>query len=174
MFRHFAVITLAITFCLAMFADGEKRQAITEQVEQRQAQNEALKAESDALGKKRFASKGMKFNDSRKAKGSFGFDPAVPDDDTGTSGNGPKPSLNLASYDSYDPLEAASLRESEFAAAYDSPNAVPPGLSEEEVRKYILAKKSKKSKKRATDAERQEMLEASRRRSGASDDGDED
>ena len=36
MFRHFAVLTVAVTAVVAFFAQGENRQAVTEQVAQRQ------------------------------------------------------------------------------------------------------------------------------------------
>lgn len=42
--KHFAVLTLVITGGLAMFANGEKRNALAEQVRQRQMQAEAVRA----------------------------------------------------------------------------------------------------------------------------------
>jgi len=52
LFRHFAVITVAITACVAMFADGEGREAIANEVAVRQKQNELLIAEADKVGKR--------------------------------------------------------------------------------------------------------------------------
>lgn len=46
MFRHFAIITVGITLCIAMFADGESRQAIEDEFSERQAQNEMLRADA--------------------------------------------------------------------------------------------------------------------------------
>jgi hypothetical protein len=36
LYKHFAVLTVAITVCVAVFADGENKQAIAEKIEQRQ------------------------------------------------------------------------------------------------------------------------------------------
>lgn len=45
MLRHFAILTVAITGCIAMFADGENRQQVMQKLAERQAQNEALRIE---------------------------------------------------------------------------------------------------------------------------------
>jgi hypothetical protein len=37
LYKHFAVLTVAITACVAMFADGEKREEIAEQIAEHQA-----------------------------------------------------------------------------------------------------------------------------------------
>ena len=42
--KHFAVVTLVLTACIAMFADGESREAIQDQVELRAANNTLLAA----------------------------------------------------------------------------------------------------------------------------------
>ncbi len=47
MLRHFAVLTVAITGCLAMFADGENRQLVEDKLKARQAQNQALRAQAE-------------------------------------------------------------------------------------------------------------------------------
>lgn len=52
MFRHFAIITVAITACVAMFADGEGREAVAAQIKERQQKNELLIAEAEKVGKR--------------------------------------------------------------------------------------------------------------------------
>lgn len=37
LYKHFAVLTVAITACVAIFADGENKQALAEKIEQHQA-----------------------------------------------------------------------------------------------------------------------------------------
>ena len=48
MYRHFAAVTVALTACLAFFADGEKREAVANHIEERERQAE-IEAKSDAL-----------------------------------------------------------------------------------------------------------------------------
>lgn len=52
MFRHFAVITVAITGCVALFADGEGREAIASELAARQQKNQVLIAEAEKVGKR--------------------------------------------------------------------------------------------------------------------------
>jgi hypothetical protein len=52
MFRHFAVITVAITACIALLADGEGKEALAAQVKERQQKNDLLIAEADKVGKR--------------------------------------------------------------------------------------------------------------------------
>lgn len=67
LYRHFAIATVAITACLAVFADGESRQEIEEIVAERQQQNELQAQDVAKHGRKQLA-----FKDKRKSKGSFG------------------------------------------------------------------------------------------------------
>lgn len=50
LFRHFAVLTVAFTACVAMFADGEGREAVANELAARQKQNEMLIAEAAKVG----------------------------------------------------------------------------------------------------------------------------
>jgi hypothetical protein len=50
LFRHFAVITAAISACVAMFADGEGREAVANELAERQRKNELLIAEAAKVG----------------------------------------------------------------------------------------------------------------------------
>ena len=51
--KHFAAITLVLTASIAMFADGESREVITEQVDMRAARNQLLETEAEKLGTKK-------------------------------------------------------------------------------------------------------------------------
>ena len=48
--RHFAIVTVVITSCIAMFADGENRQALADTVHTQQVRNSARLAENEKLG----------------------------------------------------------------------------------------------------------------------------
>lgn len=66
MYRHFAVITVAITICVALFADGETRATVVDEVEKQQTRNELVEHEVNKLGVRRNALGGLKV----KARGS--------------------------------------------------------------------------------------------------------
>ena len=73
MYRHFAIATVLITGCLAMFASGENRQAIQDKIEAHQRRAEAQQAEQEAA-KSNGIGKKKNFTDKRKVKGSFSSD----------------------------------------------------------------------------------------------------
>lgn len=50
LYRHFAIITIAISGVIAMFADGDRRQAIADDIHQRQQQAELKKIDRDKFG----------------------------------------------------------------------------------------------------------------------------
>lgn len=72
MYRHFAIATVLITGCLAMFADGENREAMANTIEAQQRQAAVQQAEQEAEKK---SGKRKNFTDKRKVKGSFSSDP---------------------------------------------------------------------------------------------------
>ncbi len=49
-FRHFAVITILITACIALFADGERRDAIGAELDAQKQKTVMVQAESGSLG----------------------------------------------------------------------------------------------------------------------------
>jgi len=53
LYRHFAIVTLALSFALAMFADGEQRQSIVQEVEAREQQAELARQSAKKFGKPR-------------------------------------------------------------------------------------------------------------------------
>lgn len=71
MFRHFAAATIGITMCLAMFADGEGREAMTTAIAKRQQRNTTLIAEADALGKRHVAAHDLRLR--AEGRGYFQF-----------------------------------------------------------------------------------------------------
>lgn len=58
--RHFAVLTLVITGGLAMFASGENRAYLAEQVHQRQMQTEALRAQREKASQRTVVVDGLR------------------------------------------------------------------------------------------------------------------
>lgn len=54
--KHFAAVTVVLTACIAMFADGESREAIQEQVDMRAARNQLLETEAQKLGTRKLKS----------------------------------------------------------------------------------------------------------------------
>ncbi|MFM5929539.1 MAG: hypothetical protein ACKOPQ_01375 [Novosphingobium sp.] len=54
MIRHFAVVTVIITACIALFADGERRQAMADEVDQQRQQAELRQAEAAQSGPKQY------------------------------------------------------------------------------------------------------------------------
>lgn len=89
-FRHFAVITVAVTACIAMFADGENREALAGPIEQRIARNHQLQAEADKLGKRRLGATELRLRE--EGTSYLPFAENVPTGDQiqgGPSGGGP-------------------------------------------------------------------------------------
>ncbi len=78
MYRHFAIATVMITGCLAMFASGENREALEAQLAENQQQNAARQAEQEKAEQGAIGKKGN-FKDKRKTKGSFTPDYALRD-----------------------------------------------------------------------------------------------
>lgn len=71
MYRHFAVITIAVTGCIALFADGDKREMVKDEIAKREMRNEMLEAEAQKIGARRMAMSGMAV----KARPGEGFAP---------------------------------------------------------------------------------------------------
>jgi hypothetical protein len=75
--KHFAAATLALTTCIAIFADGRTTEAVAETVKK----NELKKTEVDAAGARKQVFKGMKV----KTGGGMSFDDPGPVGDGGDS-----------------------------------------------------------------------------------------
>jgi len=74
MLKHFAAATLAITICIALFADGSTTEAVADTIEQ----NQLKQTEADLLGARRLARPTLKISDGSRP---MVEDPAP--DDTG-------------------------------------------------------------------------------------------
>ena len=75
MYRHFATLTIAITLCLAMFAQGEGREALTGAIDKRQVRNRTLTAEAQMMGKRRLAAHELRLAPEGRAHFEFAQDP---------------------------------------------------------------------------------------------------
>ena len=51
MYRHFAIVTVALTAAIALFANGENREAVAAQIEERQQQEELEQKSRERFGK---------------------------------------------------------------------------------------------------------------------------
>ncbi len=71
--KHFAALTLVLTGCIAMFADGESREAIQEQVDMRAARNQLLETEAEKLGTRKVRAN-LAIKDRNRAPSGFADD----------------------------------------------------------------------------------------------------
>lgn len=81
MYRHFAVATVTLTACVAMFADGERREAISDHIEHKEREAE-LQRQSEAM----FGQRELVRSKAAEDDGEFGSessDFAMPSDDLG-------------------------------------------------------------------------------------------
>ena len=158
MYQHFAVVTVAITACLAVFADGEEKEAFQEQIAQRQALNE-LKAEEQKLAEQgKGGNAGMSFKDNRQSGGSFGSDGVmnVPVNySAGASGSQYEGGVNVEGPMAMQGIEGSTSMD----------DALPPDLSPA-ARKDFERELRRRRKNAQPDSETIErMIEASKERS---------
>lgn len=73
-YRHFAVVTIAITACIGLFADGESTEALRSQIEAREARNRLLTAEADKLGARRLKAGNLRLRNEKRAYIAFAPD----------------------------------------------------------------------------------------------------
>ncbi len=74
LFKHFATLTIVITVCVAVFADGEGREMVTEQVAAVEAQNRVLKVEAQKLGERHLGAGKMHFRPEKRSHLAFAPD----------------------------------------------------------------------------------------------------
>jgi hypothetical protein len=119
LYKHFAVLTLAITVCVAIFATGENRQLIKQQVERREARKAVVEARFAPRSHTRMVS-GLQDNRTGASSGPTDNDPTlvVPVPPTVVSGSEPAFTPALAQL-------AASARPTR--AAKKLPPVLPPG-----------------------------------------------
>lgn len=160
-YRHFAIVTLVITASLALFADGEKREAIADRVAEREAKTELQRADHERQGGKT-GRKGFEFRTDRAPTGSFGTDEMI---------GAPTSYVGGGSQASAPPMPSdMALPVAPAAASGDAPRIPPPppGMSAEEYRKRLeeARKKAAQPADKMSPREVEQMIEASRRRTG--------
>ena len=128
MFRHFAMITLAITGCVALFADGESREAIAGEVEARSDRNDLLRTEADKLGARKVKASGLRLRDSKRSYMAFAPDEPVSDGNYGTPMDGSETSVG-ASLRPGAPALNLPGGERASSAAPPPPPGLPPGAT---------------------------------------------
>ncbi|MGH6785844.1 MAG: hypothetical protein ACREBO_03355 [Novosphingobium sp.] len=82
------MITIAITGCVALFADGENREAIAAEVEARTDRNDLLTAEADKLGARKLKANGLKLREGERSYMAFAPDEPVSEANYGTPMDG--------------------------------------------------------------------------------------
>lgn len=169
MLRHFATVTVAITFCVAIFADGEGREAIQEQLAAREARTNMLHAEADKLGNRRVDVHNLKRQAERHRTMSSSADASE------SSGGYGAPMDNAAGSDAESATESGRLpadpREGgrpQFGPPQQSgqppfadPNMGPQGQPNRNPG-------ARRQPQRPTAEQRERLIEASRARSGSS------
>ncbi|MCB2076592.1 MAG: hypothetical protein KDE55_02725, partial [Novosphingobium sp.] len=159
-YRHFAIITVIATGCLALFADGENKEYVREQTELNQSASEARK-EQEAKGKAE-AEKGMAFKDGRSTGMGFSGDPGPP-----TSSSTGYAKAKVASTAAF--RQVASQGRQLIERDSRLPDILPPGMSKEEFQQ-LLAKRKAAAKvmevEEPSENDLESILDASRRRSG--------
>lgn len=124
MYRHFAVATLSITACLAMFADGESREALADQV----SRADMRQAEGKLAEQGKGGNSALTFTDKRRNKGSFGADGGG-DEGGGSGGDGTLNGASIAAAQD-GPGEAPVYAEDSAAQApAEMPQMLQPGMS---------------------------------------------
>ncbi len=165
MYRHFAVITVGITACLAMFADGENREAMERELAHRKNNSAMVKAENDLTSQGKGGNTNRNIVVSKKHTGTFGNDSIVRPPDTGVVAGdivSVGPERTISAPQSY---TGAGLAESENIVIPETP---PQGMAIEEfekMRQELLRKKRRQQQARTTSASSADnIFEASRER----------
>jgi hypothetical protein len=154
-YRHFAVITVILTACTAMFADGEATGTVADRMAERGARNELLSVESQKVGARHV--KMAKLNLRNEKRSYFAFAPEMPEN---AANDG-------AAYQGDSGIVAAPR------ASRVGPPMGPPGAGQDTAESGSAARQRSKprqaSKPAAPSADQLETLLAqSRARSGAS------
>lgn len=149
MYRHFAIATVLITGCLAMFASGENREALTETIEAQQRRAQVQEVERKATAGKPIGKKGN-FTDKRKVQGSFSSD----SDLSWSPPPGARRSSGVTAITQAELVAASELSfadEGEAPSAPSAPSApvvvtgpLPPGMSPTEYAQMSGQKKNKR------------------------------
>ncbi len=174
MYRHFAIATVFITGCLAMFASGENREAVEEHLAARQQHSQSQTAEQELAAKGKGGNTKSNFTDKRKVKGSFGSDgpdrwtpPRVTHGGRGSAGT-VQAELVAADAVTFVGGGGGSGSGPGISGAGAAP---PPGMTPEEYAQFLAQKKQKKkaapqqANRGPTESEEANLLAASEARS---------
>ncbi|MBV1916608.1 MAG: hypothetical protein KUG65_00875 [Sphingomonadaceae bacterium] len=164
MYRHFAMITLAITGCLAMFADGENRQAVEQHLSDQKQMQDMRRAGQKIAANGKGGNNRLNFRDNRKNKGTFGTgsDVSYSSNSTKTSGAG---SASFSNAERGGGAQIALVDERSSVGGTPLPEMLPPGMTLEEYREMLLQKKKKKARKKASKPDLDAIIAASAARS---------
>lgn len=163
MYRHFAIATVLITGCLAMFASGENREALADTIEAQQRKVEVEQAQADKP-----AAKKSNFTDKRKVKGSFSSDSDLRWDPPPMA----RRSVGFAQTMQAERVAASPASFGGGGAAPSAPvtvmGALPPGMSPAQYEQMMNQKKKKTApppSRQMTEQEVEAMFAASDARS---------
>jgi len=169
MFRHFAILTLAMTGLLAMFASGENRQALEEQVAARQERDELKAAELRMAEEGKGGNTRLLFKDRRRYRGRWGNDAGVVEAQQGPIITASEVELTGADAPHFVDMQSAAADLEEL------PEVPPPGMTMEELieereqNKRSKSKNGKKQPERMSKAQIDRMIENSRERTNTPD-----
>ena len=149
MYRHFAFITVAITASLAVFADGEQRQAIEENIAQKKQNQELVETERELARQGKGGNSGLNLKIAAETSGSFGSDAGTgatldvsgADYDPSDSDYGPAPSVassytRSADYIPVDDEEMEDVAVNAAPSSVELAKAPPPGMTPQEFAQY--------------------------------------
>jgi hypothetical protein len=158
MYRHFAVITLLITACIAIFADGERREAMADEFAEQQQRQALREADATQNGPKKIVA------DPTFKRGGGGFGSEGVADPGGSSAQGQ--SVGVATAD--------GRNEFQVAQRHDMGVLRQPGAMDLSTGPYLppQSKKGQKSplRKQPSMEERRRLLEAAAARAGTASD----
>ena len=124
-YRHFAMITIAITACVALFADGESPDGFQQQLAAREARNDLLAAEKAKLGERHLKMGKLHLRDGKES-----FMPFGPDENSFQDDGGGGPVAGNASGVMYPDSATRNSDPASDAGVGGPPAAViPPGIS---------------------------------------------
>lgn len=154
MYRHFAIATVGITVCLGVFADGERRHEITEEIQEQKRANDMreeefrMAREGKGGNKQPFA-----FKDNRAVKGSFGSEAgSVVTNDVGDLDLQIEEPADLGEYGAPE----ISAGSHQAASGTTHATAAPPGMTAGQtasLQEIEAARRKKKLKRKLTPEE---------------------
>ena len=169
MFKHFAIITLAITLCIAMFANGEGTQEVADRLSARAARTQLLRDEAQKMGPRHF-----RMNNLKLSSGDKSYMPFAPDENQfidETRGVEARYGQNEADLMSRRRASATAALQLPGGAPGMGPNSAgaPPITMETAPGGAAKAKRrpTREAPRKPTETEAKAMMDASEARAGA-------